>query len=350
MIGVPSPRSGVSQALLAAVLFGMSTPLAKALTGVASPLILAGLLYFGSGLGLFAWRAARHGSAAAPVTRTDWPWLAGAVIAGGVIGPALLLWGLASVSGASAALLLNFEGVFTALIAWFVFRENVDARIALGMGLIITAGVLLSWQAGAGHALPWGALAVIGACLFWAIDNNLTRRIAGADALTIAALKGLVAGATNLILGVSFAGTWPPALQIGGALVLGLVGYGVSLVLFVRALAQLGAARTSAYFSVAPFAGVLVALLLFGERPGPAFWIAAVLMGAGLWLHLTERHSHLHTHEALRHTHRHVHDAHHRHAHDFPWDGREPHTHEHLHGPITHRHPHYPDLHHRHGH
>lgn len=341
---------GIGQALFAALLFGASTPLAKALTGAASPLVLAGLLYLGSGLGLLGWRALRRAKAEAPIARTDWPWLAGAVIAGGVFGPSLLMWGLVSVPGASAALLLNLEGVFTALIAWCVFRENVDARIAFGMALIVAAGVLLSWQGAASLASPVGALAVIGACLCWAIDNNLTRKVAGGDALTIAALKGWVAGGTNLALGVAFAGSWPPPARIAGALVLGLVGYGVSLVLFVRALAQLGAARTGAYFSAAPFAGVLVAMTLLGERPGPIFWVAAALMALGVWLHLTERHSHLHTHEPLRHAHRHVHDAHHQHAHDIAWDGREPHSHEHLHAPITHRHPHYPDLHHRHGH
>ena len=341
---------GIGQALLAAVLFGASTPLAKALTGAASPLVLAGLLYLGSGLGLLGWRALRRSGGEAPIARADWPWLAGAVLAGGMLGPVLLLSGLAHMPGASAALLLNLEGVFTALIARFVFRENMGARIAFGMALIVAAGALLSWQDSGGLALSAGSLAVTGACLCWALDNNLTRKVSGGDAFTIAALKGWVAGGTNLALGVVFAGTWPPPVQVAGALLLGLVGYGLSLVLFVRALGQLGAARTGAYFSAAPFAGVLVALIVLGERPDPDFWAAAALMAAGVWLHLTERHSHPHTHEPLRHAHRHVHDAHHQHAHDIAWDGREPHSHEHVHPPITHRHPHYPDLHHRHGH
>jgi len=343
-------QTGIVQALLAALLFGASTPLAKALTGTASPLVLAGLLYLGSGLGLCGWRALRRAGAEAPLARADAPWLAGAVLAGGIAGPALLLWGLAGVPAASAALLLNFEGLFTALIAWLVFREPVDARLALGMGLIVAAGALLSWQGAGGFALSPGALAVIGAGLCWAIDNNLTRKVAAGDALAIAAIKGLVAGGTNLALGILLGGAWPSPGALAGALALGLFGYGLSLVLFVRALAQLGAARTSAYFSVAPFAGALLALAVLGERPGFWFWPAAALMAAGVWLHLRERHGHLHRHEPLRHNHRHRHDEHHRHRHPAEMAVAEPHAHEHVHAPLSHRHPHYPDLHHRHRH
>jgi drug/metabolite transporter (DMT)-like permease len=346
-------RTGITEALLAAMLFGASTPLAKALTGTTSPPILAGLLYLGSGLGLFGWRALRRRSPSAsdaPLTRPDLPWLAGAVLAGGVVGPTLLMWGLESVPGATAALLLNLEGVFTALLAWFVFGEPVDARIALGMGLIVAAGALLAWHGPGGLALAAGTPAVLGACLCWAIDNNLTRRVSAGDALQIAAIKGLVAGAGNLALGMLLGGAWPAARAAAAALALGFLGYGVSLVLFVLALRALGTARTGAYFSVAPFAGALIALAVLGERPGPWFWPAAGLMAFGVWLHLTERHAHLHTHEALRHSHRHVHDEHHQHAHDAPAPDGVPHTHEHLHAALVHSHPHYPDLHHRHRH
>ncbi len=347
-------QPGIAQALVAAVLFGASTPIAKSLLGVASPLMLAGLLYLGSGLGLFAWRAWRSRvsapTSAARLTSADLPWLAGAVLTGGVIGPALLMWGLSTVNGATASLLLNLEAVLTALIAWFVFRENFDARIALGMVLIVLAGVLLSWEGGGDMALTTGALAVVGACLCWAIDNNLTRNVAAGDALQIAAIKGLVAGATNLALGTFLGGMLPGALHMARAMVLGLLGYGASLVLFIVALRHLGTARTGAYFSVAPFAGALVAMLVFGERPGPWFWTAAGLMAMGVWLHVTERHAHEHTHEPMRHTHRHVHDEHHQHAHAEGETGVEPHTHEHVHAPITHAHPHFPDLHHRHRH
>lgn len=347
-------QTGIYQALLAAVLFGASTPLAKSLAGTTSPLVLAGLLYLGSGLGLTGWLAWRRltgvPSTEAPLTRLDLPWLAGAVVAGGMVAPVLLMWGLISVPGATASLLLNLEGVFTALIAWFVFRENFDTRIALGMGFIVTGGLLLSWDPSAGLALPLGAVAVIGACLCWAIDNNLTRKVSASDAAQIASIKGLVAGGSNLALGILMGGTLPSPLHAAGAAAVGLLGYGVSLMLFVWSLRNLGTARTGAYFSIAPFAGALIAILFFGERPGPWFWAAGGLMAAGVWLHLTERHRHEHTHEPIRHAHRHAHDKHHQHEHDFAWDGNEPHSHEHVHAPITHLHPHYPDLHHRHRH
>jgi len=231
-----------------------------------------------------------------------------------------------------------------------VFRENVDRRVFAGMAAIVAGGVVLSWQQtpnGAGAAGP----ALIGAaCLAWALDNNLTRRVSGGDAVMLAALKGLVAGATNLALALALGSRLPAPGAIVGAGLVGLVGYGVSLVLFIMALRDLGTARTSAYFSIAPFFGAALALLVLGEQPATAFWIAAALMGSGVWLHVTERHEHEHVHEPVTHTHEHVHDSHHRHNHAPGWDGREPHTHVHEHGRLMHRHPHYPDLHHRHGH
>ncbi len=348
-------RRSIAFALLAAALFGLSTPFAKLLLAETPPVMLAGLLYAGSGLGLTAWIALRgrftHAPAGASIRSVpDAGWLAGAILAGGVLAPVLLMLGLARVTATSASLLLNLEGVFTALMAWFVFRENFDRRILLGMGCILLGGVILSWpdRAVAGNA-P-GALLIAGACACWALDNNLTRKVSAADPATIAALKGLVAGATNIgiaaFLGARFP-AWPLPMWAG---VVGLLGYGLSLVLFVLALRGLGAARTGAYFSTAPFIGAAVSLLVFRQMPGTAFWSAAALMALGVWLHLTERHSHLHTHERMRHSHSHVHDEHHRHSHDFDWDGVEPHVHEHEHEPLTHAHPHYPDIHHRHTH
>lgn len=344
----------VLTALGAAALFGASTPFAKLLLGEVSPWVLAAVLYLGSGLGLAAWLALRArlpGRApAAPIPRLDWPWIAAAIAAGGVAGPILLMQGLARTDASSASLLLNLEAVFTAAIAWTIFRENLDRRVFAGMMAIVAGGVLLSADAGPQAGGLAGALLVAGACLAWAIDNNLTRRVSGGDAATLACLKGLAAGAVNLALALSLGAPLPAAGGWLAAGLLGFLGYGVSLVLFIVALRGLGTARTGAYFSVAPFFGAAVAIAMLGERPGIAFWLATGLMALGVWLHLSERHEHAHAHDALEHAHEHVHDAHHRHAHDFPWDGREPHIHPHWHEALVHSHPHYPDLHHRHTH
>jgi drug/metabolite transporter (DMT)-like permease len=200
------------------------------------------------------------------------------------------------------------------------------------------------------QGVAWGSLAIAGACLCWAIDNNFTRVVSGGDPVRIAAIKGGVAGCINVAIALAMGARLPDAPRLLAAAAIGLGGYGISLVLFVRALRDLGTARTGAYFSTAPFVGASLSLLLLHESPGTAFWIAGPLMALGVWLHVTERHSHEHAHEALAHDHSHVHDEHHRHEHEFAWDGTEPHTHPHVHEPLTHTHPHYPDLHHRHRH
>ena len=344
-------RAAIAYALASAALFGASTPLAKLLVGEIAPLLLAGLLYLGSGLGLLAWFLLRkREQRATNLSRADLPWLAGAILAGGVMGPALLMYGLTRSDGATASLLLNLEAVFTAVIAWVVFRENVDRRIFAGMAAIIAGGVVLSWDEMPRAGGLAGPLLIAAACLAWAIDNNLTRRVSGGDAVTIAGLKGLVAGSVNLTLALLQGASLPAPSLLAAAGVLGLFGYGISLVLFVVALRHLGTARTGAYFSVAPFFGAALALLVLRESPSVAFWIAAGLMAAGVWLHLTERHQHSHVHEPMEHTHVHSHDEHHRHEHGFDWDGREPHTHAHAHRRLAHSHPHYLDLHHRHDH
>lgn len=347
-------RPGIFEALAAAALFGASTPLAKLLVGAVPPVLLAGLLYLGSGIGLLGWWLWRRRTGREPceeaLARHDLPWLAGAILAGGVIGPALLMLGLAHLAAAEASLLLNLEGVFTALFAWFVFKENFDRRIALGMALIVVGGVVLSWPTGADLGVSLWALAVAGACLAWAIDNNLTRKVSAGDPVQIAGLKGMVAGLANTAIALATGHAFPSAAAATAACVVGLLGYGVSLALFVLALRHLGAARTGAYFSTAPFIGAVLSLVLLREAPELAFWGAAALMAIGVWLHMTERHKHEHTHGPPAHSHRHVHDAHHRHEHDFPWDGTEPHAHFHVHAPLVHSHPHYPDLHHCHAH
>ncbi|KVT61235.1 DMT family transporter [Burkholderia ubonensis] len=343
-------------ALTAAALFGAATPLAKALLGAMSPFMVAGLFYLGSGIGLGAGivirrlrRPAAHADTGHALKKSELPWLAGAIAAGGIAGPALLMLGLASTPAATSALLLNLEGVLTAVIAWVVFRENVDLQVFLGMVAIVAGGVLLSWKPGAA-GVPTGALLIVGACLCWAIDNNLTRKVSANDAMVIACMKGLVAGPVNIAVAVAAGASRPAAATTAAAMLTGLAGYGVSLVLFVIALRDLGTARTGTYFSVAPLFGVALSLLIWPELPSVAFWIAAALMALGIWLHVRERHDHEHTHERLEHAHRHRHDAHHQHTHDFPYEGDEPHAHPHVHLPITHSHAHFPDIHHRHRH
>ncbi|MEO5812532.1 MAG: DMT family transporter [Rhodanobacter sp.] len=342
----------IAAAIVAALLFGASTPITKQLLRDTPPILLAGLLYLGSGIGLALIRIVRDRGWRAPsMTRKEWLWLFLAIGFGGVLGPVALLLGLTRTSAASASLLLNLEAVLTALLAWIVFHENADRRIVLGMALIVAGAVaLVVPDAAPGASMGWGALLVAGACLCWALDNNFTRKVSASDALFIAGLKGLVAGVVNVGIALILGARWPAMPLVGTAMTVGLLGYGISLVLFVLALRGLGSARTGAYFSTAPFLGAAIAILAFGEHAPPMFWVAAGLMGAGVWLHLTERHEHLHTHEPLTHTHCHVHDEHHQHVHDVDWDGHEPHTHEHTHAPLTHSHPHYPDIHHQHQH
>lgn len=361
-------------ALGAAALFGAGTPLAKLLLEDIDPVMLAGLLYLGSGLGLLLGRLAGRlfgsfGNAVprAPASavarsiamdRAQLGWLAAAIVSGGVVAPLLLMWGLVRSSGSSASLLLNAESVLTALLAALLFSEHVGRRIWMASLLMLAAGATLSWSpdSAATSALSpsTGSLAVIAACFFWGLDNNFTRRIAGGDAMTIAMVKGFAAGAVNLSLALMSGLHWPAPAPLASALLLGALAYGVSLVLYVRALRHLGSARTAAHFATAPFVGAGIALLL-GEPPAPAFAAALLLMIVATWLVLTERHGHAHTHEALAHAHEHVHDEHHHHGHgsaalDAEARAGKPHTHAHVHAPLTHLHPHLPDLHHRHTH
>lgn len=347
---------GIVAALLAALLFGVSTPLGKLLVANVQPMMLAGLLYAGSGVGLFlamVVRLAVSGPRRVVISRpggTDLAWLAGAIVVGGIVAPVLLMLGLVASSASAASLLLNFEGVFTALIAWFVFKENFDRRIALGMALIVAGGVALAWAPDGTINVPLGAALVAAACLCWAVDNNLTRKVAGNDAMAIACLKGLAAGTINIGIASAAGASFPAVGLIGLALLVGFIGYGVSLVLFVLALRALGAARTGAYFALAPFFGVAAAIPLTGEPVTAQLAVAAALMGAGAWLHVTEHHAHRHVHEEMEHEHVHMHDAHHQHGHAHEVDPRTPHSHAHTHKPLVHSHPHYPDIHHQHRH
>ena len=345
---------GPLYALAAAALFGASTPFAKILLQRMPPALLAGLLYLGSGVGLtlcvwFRRRFKDKTTGEARLKSADLPWLAGAILCGGVIGPLLLLIGLRITPASSSSLLLNLEGVLTALIAWFIFKENFDRRIALGMLAIIAGGALLSWSGRPRLGVPWGSLAIAGACLAWAIDNNLTRNVSVGDPLQIAAVKGFAAGAVNLIIALIIGASIPNFSTIGTAALVGFLSYGVSLALFVLSLRKIGTARTGAYFSIAPFVGALLSILILKDVVTIYFFGAAALMLVGVWLHLTERHEHAHWHEAFEHDHRHSHDEHHQH-HDDPALLAETHSHLHRHERLHHAHPHYPDIHHRHEH
>jgi drug/metabolite transporter (DMT)-like permease len=349
-------RIAVAYALASAALFGIATPAAKALLGSIDPGILAGLLYCGAGLGIAILRRSRpaalfseHSSEVA-LARADLPWLAGAIVAGGVIGPTMLMVGLARTDASAASLLLTLEGAATALLAWFIFRENMDRRIAFGMLCIVSGAAVLSWTGKPSLDNAMGPLAILGACVSWGLDNNLTRKVSLADPLQIVELKGLIAGPVNLVLGLLAGGSIPPAIPAALAGVAGFFGYGVSLALFVVALRHLGTARTGAYFSTSPFVGAVAAVAVLSEPVTLQLLAAGTLMAFGVWLHLTERHEHEHLHELVTHTHPHVHDAHHQHDHGPDDPSGEPHTHSHRHAQLRHAHPHVPDMHHQHRH
>jgi drug/metabolite transporter (DMT)-like permease len=340
--------------LVSAALFGVSTPAAKALVGSVHPAVLAGLLYCGAGVGVtvirraLPWIVSRAPEVS--LTRSELPWLAGAIGSGGVLGPLLLMVGLTGTDAATASLLLTLEAAVTALMAWFIFHENYDRRIALGMGCLIAGAFVLSWSGAPTTDSILGPLAIVGACIAWGLDNNLTRKVSRADPLQIVELKGLIAGPFNLGLGLLLGAAIPRFSTMLIASVVGFIGYGISLVLFVLALRSLGTARTSAYFSTAPFIGSAAAIIAFGDAVTAQLVIAGVLMAAGMWLHMTEHHEHEHVHGAMIHAHPHVHDEHHRHVHNAGDPAGEPHTHFHEHKPMRHAHPHVPDMHHTHQH
>jgi len=349
-------REAIVLVLISALLFGASTPAAKALLGAIDPAILAGLLYCGAGIGVGILRRlrtrllSRAGPAEVTLGSKEWPWLFGAILSGGIVGPILLMIGLARTDASAAALFLTLEGVATALLAWFVFRENFDRRIALGMMCLIAGALVLSWSRQPSKATVLGPILIIGACIAWGLDNNLTRKVSLSDPLQIVELKGLIAGPVNLGLGLLAGGYFPDLFSVAAAGVIGFLGYGVSLALFVLALRHVGTARTAAYFSTAPFFGAVVAIVFLREPLTLQLLIAGLLMAAGVWLHVTEHHEHEHVHEPMEHAHPHIHDAHHQHEHGPNDPPGEPHTHVHRHGRLKHTHPHVPDMHHTHGH
>jgi drug/metabolite transporter (DMT)-like permease len=348
------PLISMLYALGAAALFGVSAPFAKVLLGDAEPIMLAALLYLGSGSGVLVFRLAqvgqRQANAEAPLSRGDLAWLVGAVLAGGIAAPIVQLFSLRSTSASTASLLLNFEGVATTLIAVVVFREAISRRTLTAMGCVTLASIVLSWEGSGAVGLSLGALGILAACSLWGIENNLMRNISAKDPLIIVMSKGLGAGSFSLILALLLGQKLPSLGTLIGALVLGSLSYGMSIVLFIRAMRGLGAARTSALFGVAPLVGVGLSFLLLREAPTAAFVVALPLMVVGALLLLNEQHGHWHLHEVLTHDHRHRHDdAHHDdHRHDTPINTA--HAHPHQHEPRRHQHDHLPDTDHRHGH
>ena len=339
---------GTVAGLAAAVLFGLSAPLAKLLLPSGGPFMVAGLLYLGAGLGLSVVAPLRRPGQEARLRREDVPTLAGMILAGGVLGPLLLLAGLARLPGASASLLLNLEAPLTIALAVLVLGEPLSRRELAGSVAVLGGGLLLGAGPADGPASTLGALSVAGACLAWAVDNNLGRRLSLRDPVAVARAKSLVAGSFNVGLALLLGGRLPPPAALAAILVTGLLGYGVSVALHLLAMRHLGAARQAAYFATAPFVGAVAAVPLLGEAWSPGLLAAGVVMLAGTAALVAARHGHPHSHEPLVHDHAHEHDAHHQ-GHDHgPVAGA--HAHPHAHAPLTHEHPHLPDVHHRHRH
>ncbi len=348
-------RQPLLAVILSAVLFGLSPPLAKLLLKDMPPVALAGVLYIGvfAGLTLYSWAAglSPRGNRRSPAKlgKGDWGWLAGAVASGGILAPICLMMGLTLVSGFSASLLLNLEALFTALLAVFFFGESAGPRIWLALGAMTCAGVILSWEPGRGDFRFTGPLLILLAMLGWGLDNNFTRNISDKDPVQIARIKGLFAGTTSLVLALVLGFKPKLGLTLVYGLGLGALSYGLSLVLFIRALGGLGAFRTGSFFSLAPFFGACASFLILREPAGWTAFPASFLMALGVWLMVRERHGHAHRHGRLTHTHSHTHaDLHHFHEHAGEFS--EPHAHEHEHADLDHVHAHWPDIHHRHSH
>jgi len=346
--------SSIIQALIAALLFGVSAPLAKLLLGEIEPIPLAAFLYLGSGLGLLGIKLFQHINqqgldSEAQIKKPDYLWLAGAIFSGGVAAPITLLFSLKNTPAATASLLLCFEGVATTLIAFFAFKESISRRAWWAIALITLASIFLSINLNAEWGFSLGALGIIAACILWGIDNNFTRNISAKDPLIIVTIKGLGAGSFSLGMAMVLGNKFPAWEVVLGALVLGSLSYGVSIVLFIHAMRGLGAARTSALFSTAPIAGIILSLLLFQEFPSWLFLVAIPFMLIGTLFLVNEQHEHQHIHKMIVHEHSHVYnDGHHQHNHEGEF--AQKHSHVHQHDELDHAHHHMPDLHHRHIH
>lgn len=344
-------------AILAAILFGAGAPLAKLLLGSMAPVPLAAFLYLGSGTGILLYRLLRqiishNPTKEAGISKTDSLWLVGAVLAGGVAAPIVLMFSLSYTPAATASLLLNFESVATTFIAALFFKEAIGKRIWLAILCITAASILLTVDFQSGWGFSLSAFGVLGACVLWGTDNNFTRNISAKNPLIITTIKGLGAGLVSLALALAIGNPLPDMTVILKAMLLGCFSYGISIILFILAMRDLGAARTSALFGIAPFTGALLSFLLFHQWPGPLFMVVLPLMAAGVVLLLYENHNHRHIHYSMEHDHSHRHDDdHHNHRHSRPdqtVDGF--HSHPHIHPAVEHEHEHTPDIHHRHQH
>lgn len=338
--------SYILQALVAALFFGASAPIAKLLLGDVPPVLMAAFLYIGSGTGISLiklYQRLTRNQREAGIRRPNVGWLAGAIISGGILAPILLMVSLKNTPASTASLLLNFEGVGTTLIALIFFRESISRRALAAIFMITLASIFLSTDFSSGLGLSLGALGVILACVLWGVDNNFTRNISAKDPLTIVAWKGLVAGSFSLLLGRVLGQQLPVLTTILRILLLGFISYGLSTMLFIYSMRGLGAARTSALYGTAPLAGMLLSIIIFRDPITLPFALAAVLMMVGAYWLANEEHAHFHIHMPVVHEHRHSHDEFHIH------DGHaEAHSHEHEHPHTEHEHGHMPDIHHRH--
>jgi drug/metabolite transporter (DMT)-like permease len=335
-------------ALLAAALFGLSTPLVQRFGAGLGPFSTAALLYIGAAVVAIVLR--QPASREAQLRRTDLLRLLAMAGMGAVVGPVALAWGLQRTSGSSASLMLTLEAVFTAVLAWRWYHETLDRRVATAMLLLLAGGAVLVVEQGlAGRVQLLGLLAVLLATAAWGVDNTLSRGVAERDPGQVVWVKALLGASATTVLAFLWGEPLPGAWAALALLAVGASGYGLSLRFYLLAQRAFGAARTGSVFAFAPFIGALGAFAL-GERAISALvLVGGALMLSGVWLHLAERHEHPHEHEALEHEHAHTHDdGHHNHTHDPMPAG--PHSHAHTHTPLRHAHPHVPDAHHAHRH
>lgn len=344
-------KSPILLAILAATFYGVSTPISKLLMHELPPAFLAALLYLGAGFGmaiinLFRIKG-RNNQKEARITKPDLPYIIGMVILD-IVAPIALMFGLSMTTPANASLLNNFEIVATSLIALLIFKEAIGKRMWIAIVLITLASIILSFEDITSLSFSIGSILVIFACLCWGFENNYTRKLSLKDPLQIVVVKGLGSGVGALIIAIAIREFSFNLIFIIFALLLGFLAYGLSIYLYILAQRELGAARTSAYYAVAPFIGVGLSFIVFNQSISTTFFVALVIMVLGAYFAATERHKHMHIHEFIEHEHRHNHeDGHHDHTHGYPVTE---HSHPHKHELKTHEHTHTPDMHHNHGH